>query len=164
VPSARGLTQALGPRGGYHVLAKISEFLFGGTRGFNQAETRLLSSLLDALPTQDREILARQLTSIRKVQRHNPGQLVAAYYKRGVDVPQLPYSGYEYCLANVTYRSGGRSKTTSLVLHNGRFMTFERNVPRSVSEIEAVDAVVLHPRGFKSVAPEIDAQEHGAAP
>lgn len=146
------------------MLAKISEFLLGGTRGFNQAESRLLSALLDALPTQDREILARQMMLIRKVQRSNPGRLVAAYYKRGVDVPQLPYPGYEYCLANITYRSGGRARTTSLVLHDGRFMTFERNVPRNASEIESVDAVALHPRGFKSVAPEIDAQEHGPPP
>ena len=144
------------------MLAKISEFIFGGTRSFNEAETRLLSSLLDELPAQDRDILARQLTLIRKVQRNNPGRLVAAYYKRGVDVPQLPYPGYEYCLANVTYRSEGRAKTTSLVLHNGRFMTFERNVPKSASEIESVDAVVLHPHGFKSVVPDIDGQEHGA--
>ena len=143
------------------MLAKISEFIFGGTRGFNEAETRLISSLIDALPAQDREVLARQLTLIHKVQRSNPGRLVAAYYKRGVDVPQLPYLGYEYCLANVTYRSEGRARTTSLVLHNGRFMTFERNVPKTASEIESVDAVVLHPRGFKSVAPEIDGQEHG---
>ncbi len=142
------------------MLAKISEFFFGGTRGFNEAETRLLSFLMDSLPTQEREILARQLISVRKVQRQNPGQLVAAYYKNGDEIPQLPYPGYEYCLANVTYMSGGRAKTTSLVLHNGRFMTFERNVPQHLSEIETLTSVVLHPKGFKSVAPEIDAQEH----
>lgn len=145
------------------MLAKISEFLFGGTRGFNEAEGRLLSFLVDALPAQDRDILSRQLMAVRKVQRQHPGRLVVAYYKKGDDVPQLPYLGYEHCLANVTYKSGGRTKTTSLVLHNGRFMTFERNVPQRISDIEALGAVVLHPSGFKSVAPEIDAQEHGGA-
>lgn len=143
------------------MLAKISEFLFGGTRGFNEAETRLLSLLMDALPAQERDILARQLRSVRKVQRQNPGRLVAAYYKRGDEIPRLPYPGYEYCLANITYLSGGRARTTSLVLHDGRFMTFERNVPQRLSDIETLGSVVLHPKGFKSVAPEIDAQEHG---
>lgn len=143
------------------MLSKISEFLLGGTRGFNEAEKRLLSFLADALPAQDRDILSRQLMAVRKVQRQHPGRLVVAYYKKGGDVPQLPYPGYEHCLANITYKSAGRTKTTSLVLHDGRFMTFERNVPRSLSDIEALGAVVLHPRGFKSVTPEIDAQEHG---
>ncbi|GHT87054.1 hypothetical protein AGMMS49960_02390 [Betaproteobacteria bacterium] len=146
---------------GYLWLAKISEFIFGGTRGFNEAENRLLSFLMDSLPAQEREILSRQLLSVRLVQRQNPGKIVVAYYKSGSEVPQLPYPGDEYCLANVTYKSGGRTKTTSLVLHNGRFMTFERNVPQSLSEIEALSSVVLHPKGFKSVAQEIDAQEHG---
>ena len=141
------------------MLAKISEFLLGATRGFNEAETRLLSFLMDSLPAQEREILAHQLISVRKIQRPNPGQLVVAYYKSGDEVPRLPYLGYEHCLANITYMSGGRVKTTSLVLHNGRFMTFERNVPQRLSDIETLRSVVLHPKGFESVAPEIDAQE-----
>lgn len=142
------------------MFVKISEFLFGGTRTFNEAETRLLSFLMDSLPVQEREILARQLRSVRKVQRQKPGQLVACYYKSGVEVPRLPYAGYEYCLAKITYMSGGRAKTTSLVLHDGRFMTLERNVPQRLSDIQALGAVVLHPKGFQSVAPEIDAHEH----
>lgn len=145
------------------MLAKISEFLFGGTRGFNEAEARLLSFLMDSLPTKDRDILARQLISVRKVQRQNPGQLVVAYYKNEDDVPQLPYLGYEHCLASITYKAMGRTKRTSVVLHNGRFMTFERNVPRTLSDIETLSSVVLHPNEFRSVAPEIDAQEHGEA-
>ncbi|MDR3054824.1 MAG: hypothetical protein LBU53_05400 [Zoogloeaceae bacterium] len=142
------------------MLAKISEFIFGGTRGFNEAETRLLSFLMDSLPAQEREILSHQLLSVRKVQRQNPGQIVVVYYKSGNEVPRLPYPGYEHCLANITYKSGERAKTTSLVLHNGRFMTFERNVPQRLSDIETLNSVVLHPKGFKSVAQEIDAQEH----
>jgi hypothetical protein len=115
---------------------------------------------MDALPIRDREILACQARLVRKVQRQNPGRLVAAYYKSGAHVPQLPYPGYEHCLANITYRSGGRPKTTSVVLHNGCLMTFERNVPQKLSEIEAPVDVVLHPKGFESVAGGIDSQEH----
>ena len=142
------------------MLARLSEFLLGGTRGFNEAETRLLSFLMECLPAQEREILARQLMSVRKVQRQNPGQLVAIYYKRGHEPPPLPYPGYEHCLANVTYVSGGRANTTSVVLHNGRLMTFERNVPQRLSDIETLRLVVLHPKAFNSVSSSIDAQEH----
>jgi hypothetical protein len=73
----------------------------------------------------------------------------------------LPYLGYEYRLAKISYKSGGRSKSTSLVLHDGRFMSFERNVPQRLSDMEEPCSVVLHPKGFRSVAPQIDAQEHG---
>jgi len=145
------------------VLARLSEFLLGGTRGFNDAERRLLSFVLEALPPQDREILSRQIASVRKVQRQHPGRLVAAYYRKQDDVPRLPYPGYAHCLANVSYKARGRTRTTSLVLHDGRFMTFERNVPQGLVEIESLAKVVLHPAGFRSVASEIDAEEHGAA-
>ena len=143
------------------MLAKISEFLFGGTRGFNDAEARLLSFLMDSLPARDRDILACQLMSVRKVQRQNPGRLVAVYYRNSDEVPQLPYLGYEYCLANITYKSCGRSRTTSIVLHDGRLMTFERHVPTTLSDIETLSSVALHPGGFTTVAPDIDAEEHG---
>jgi hypothetical protein len=143
------------------VFAKIFEFLLGGTRDFNAAEKHLLSCLLEALPVQDRAIFSRQLSSVHKVQRQHPGRLVVAYYRKGCDVPQLPYLGYEHCLANITYRSGGRTKTTSLVLHDGRFMTFEQNVPQNLGEIEAVNKVLLHPNAFKGVATAVDEQEHG---
>lgn len=143
------------------MLTRIAEFLFGGTRSFNDAEARLLSFLVDALPTRDREILLCQINSVGKVQRQHPGRLVAAYYKPGREVPRLPYPGDEYCLANVTYKSGARTRTTSLVLHDGRFMSFERSVPRSLSEISSLVAVVLHPGGFKTVARDIDGEEHG---
>ena len=143
------------------MLAKLSEFIFGGTRGFNGAEARLLAAVADSLLPHDREVLKRQINSVRKVQRQNPGRLVVAYYSEGHDVPRLPYQGYEHCLAKVTYKSHGRSKTTSVVLHNGRFMTFERNVPQTLDEIETIQSVVLHPNGFTSVATDIDAEEHG---
>jgi len=143
------------------MFAKISEFIFGGTRGFNDAENRLLASVADSLPAQDRDVLRCQINAVRKVQRQNPGRLVVAYYSERKNVPQLPYPGYEHCLAHVTYKSHGRSKTTSIVLHDGRFMTFERNVPQTLDEIEAVQSVFLHPKGFKGVAQEIDADEHG---
>lgn len=142
------------------MFANISEFLFGGTPGLNEAEERLLSFLSDALPPQDREILSCQLKSIRKVQRQHPERLVAVYYRNGNNVPRLPYLGYEYCLANISYKSGGRTRRTSLVLHDGRFMTFERNVPQRLCEIEGVVAVALHPQRFKGAAEEIDSQEH----
>lgn len=142
-------------------MQRILEFLFGGTRGFNDAEARLLSSLSDVLPARDRYVFSQQLKLVRKVQRQHQARLVAVYYGKSEAIPTLPYPGYEYCLANITYRTEGRTKTTSLVLHDGRFMTFERNVPRKLSEIEGPISVVLHPKGFKSIAPEIDAAEHG---
>ena len=145
------------------MFAKISEFILGGTRGFNEAEERLLSFLMDALPARDRRILVRQIQLVRKVQRQIPGRLVAAYYKSGVDVPRLPYPGDGHCLANITYVSDERPRTTSIVLHNGCLMTFERNVPRHLSEVEALVGLVLHPDGFESVAGDIDFQEHGEA-
>ncbi|WP_374602238.1 hypothetical protein [Arenimonas sp.] len=43
------------------MFAKISEFIFGGTRGFNDAETRLLTSVADSLPAQDRDVLRSQV-------------------------------------------------------------------------------------------------------
>ena len=60
------------------MLERLSECLFGGTRGFNAAEARLLSLLSEALPAQERQTLARQLGAVRKVQRQNPGRLVVA--------------------------------------------------------------------------------------
>ena len=149
------------------MLANLLEYLFGGTRGFNDAESRLLSFVSESLPPEEQRIWEQQIRSVRKVQRQIPGQLIAVYYQRNAKVPPLPYPGYEHCLATVTYLSRGRARTTSLVLHDGRFMTFERNVPQRLGDIEALQSIVLHPKGFKSVAPEIDGQEHresGAGP
>jgi len=142
-------------------MSGIYEFFFGGTRGFNDAEAKLLSLLGDALPARDQEVLSQQINLVRKVQRQHQERLVVVYYRKNVALPKLPYPGDAYCLATITYRSEGRAKKTSLVLHDGRFMTFERNVPRKLSEIGEPISVVLHPNRFKSVAPEIDAEEHG---
>jgi len=156
----RGCTETLGLKRD-PVLTKVLDFFRGGSRDFNEAEKRLLSFLMDALPANDREVLSRQLGSIRLVQRQHPGRLVVAYYKKQQAVPQLPYPGYEYCLAKVSYKSKGRTKATSLVLHNGRFMSFERNVPENPSDIESLGKVILHPEGYSGVAEEIDTDEHG---
>lgn len=142
------------------MLTRILEYLVGGTRGLNAAEARLLSFLMDALPAGDREILSRQVESIRKVQRMHPGRLVAVYYTPGRAVPRLPYPGDEHCLATISYRSGARTRTCSIVLHDGRFSTLERNVPTSLAQIDAPASVALHPRGFESVAGDIDREEH----
>ena len=142
------------------MLTRFLDFFRGGSRDFNEAEKRLLSALADALPENEKEILLRQLSSVRLVQRQHPGRLVVAYYKNQQEVPQLPYGGIEYCIAKINYRSSGRTKATYLVLHHGRFMSFERSVPKTITDIESIGTVVLHPTTYKRVAQEIDAEEH----
>ena len=142
------------------MLTRLLDFLRGGSRDFNDAEKRLISFVMDALPTDDQHVLTRQLGSIRLVQRQHPGRLVVAYYRSEQEVPQLPYHGYEYCLAKVSYRSNGGTRATSLVLHNGRLMTLERNVPQTLDDIQALGEVTLHPKGHQVVADETDAEEH----
>lgn len=142
------------------MLTRLLDFFRGGSRDFNGAEKRLLSALADALPEQEKEILLRQLASVRLVQRQHPGRLVVAYYKNQQEVPQLPYQGTEYCIAKINYRSSGQNKATYLVLHHGRFMSFERSVPRTIDDIESLGKIVLHPPIYKRVAQEIDAEEH----
>lgn len=56
--------------------------------------------------------------------------------------------------------SRGRVRTTSLVLHDGRFMTFERSVPELEGDIESLVAVEMHPGTQPSVAEDIDRVEH----
>ena len=142
------------------MLTLLLDFFRGGSRNFNDAEKRLLSALADALPEHEQAILFRELASVRLVQRQHPGRLVVAYYKNQQGVPQLPYRGIEYCIAKINYRSSGHTKTTYLVLHHGRFMSFERDVPRTITDIESLGNVVLHPPTYKGVAQEIDAKEH----
>lgn len=139
---------------------EILAFFRGGTSSFNDAEKKLLSFVLEALPENDRAVLSTQINSVSLVQRQHPRRLVVAYYKKPETVVQLPYSEYEYCLANITYKARGKAKTTAIVLHNGRLMTFERNVPQVSSDIESLVKVVLHPTNHKSVADEINAEEH----
>lgn len=143
------------------MLTRILDFFRGGSRDFNAAEKQLLSFLMDALPPEDKGVLSRQLACVRLVQRQHPGRMVVAYYETEQHVAQLPYPAAEHCLAQVSYRSNGRTKTTSLVLHNGRFMSFERNVPQTPSDIESLVKVVLHPKEHKAEAEEIDAEKHG---
>ena len=146
------------------MLKKMFDFfniaLHGGTQSFNDAEIKILSFVLESLPENDKEILAAQIRAVSLVQRQHPGRMVVAYYRKSKNVVQLPYLGYEHCLAKVTYKSSGKAKTTALVLHDGRFMTFERNVPKTISDIESLVRVDLHPDGFSGVAEEIDAEEH----
>ena len=136
--------------------------LQGGTPGFSAAESRVLSFVLDGLAEPDRSTLTAQIGAVALVQRQHPGRLVVAYYRRPETVPPLPYPGYEYCLAKVKYMSRDRARTTSLVLHDGRFMTFERNVPELESDIESLVAVEMHPGTRSSVAEEIDRAEHAS--
>ena len=145
------------------MLTRVLDFLRGGSRDFNEAEKSLLSFLMDALPIEEKEVLSEQLSSVRLVQRQHPGRLVVAYYKEQPDIPLLPYPGDEYCLAKISYRSNGQTKVTSLVLHDGRFMSFERNVPQTPADIESLSKVVLHPQNYKGMAQDIDAEEHGSA-
>jgi hypothetical protein len=132
----------------------------GGTAGFNEAEMSILSFVLARLSEPDRTTLAAQIQAVDLVQRQQPGRLVVAYYRRRERVAVLPYSEYEYCLAKVKYLNRGKARTTSLVLHDGRFMSFERNVPESEEAIESLLSVEFHPGASPSVAKEIDRVEH----
>lgn len=143
-----------------HLLDSVRAALRGGTRSFNPAETQMLSHVLMALPEVERSTLRRQMDAVSLVQRQHPGHLVVAFYPPAIDVATLPYPGYEYCLAKVTYRSRGRKRITAVVLHNGRLMSLERNVPIVEADIEPPVAVILHPRQRSSVATQIDAEEH----
>jgi len=149
------------PLNRFTVVKRVLAFLRGGTIGFNKPELLLLGSVIDALPKAESDILGKQVRSVSLVQRNNPGKLVAAYYPKRSCVPLLPYPGYEYCLAKVGYKFNGTTRTTNVVLHDGKFMTFERNVPRKNDRIDAIAKVSLHPSGYKPVDEEIDAEEHG---
>ncbi len=143
------------------IVKKISAFLRGGTSTFNETEMLLLKAILNALPEAEAEIFSQQILTVSLVQRPNPRRLVVAYYSNKNKVSQLPYLGYEYCLAKVSYKLNGKTKTTNVVLHDGRLMSLERNVPSKSEEIDSITSVALHPSGYKSVAEEIDLEEHG---
>lgn len=158
----RRSAQTLGTKREQSVLTKVFDFLRGGSRSFNEAERQILQFTLEALPAKDRETLSKQIAAVTLVQRQHPGRLVVAYYKRNPEkVPLLPYPGVEHCIAKVSYKSNGKTRTTALVLHNGKFMSFERNVPQLPTDIESVVKVALHPEGFASIAEDIEAEEHG---
>ena len=143
------------------MLTRVLDFFRAGSRDYNDAERRILASVSDALPPADKEIFARQIAATKLIQRQHPGRLVVTYYKEPDAVPVLPYSGIEHCLARVSYRCHGKTKSTFVVLHDGRFMSFERAVPQKSTDIEAVLAVDLHPNGYSGVADEIQHEEHG---
>jgi len=143
------------------LIERLVAFLRGGTVGFNKPELLILNSVIEALPSAEVDILGKQVRSVFLVQRPNKSTLVSAYYPKKLRVPPLPYTGYEYCLAKVSYRSKGTTKRTNVVLHDGKLMTLERNVPQGNDLIDAIKEVTLHPSGVKSVAQEIDADEHG---
>lgn len=146
------------------LLRQISARLKGGTAGFNAAERTILAAVAEHLPDGERSAFAAQVEGVHLVQRQHPGRLVVAFYPRATQVQALPYSGYEYCLAKVQYKSvGGQRKTTSVVLHNGRLMSLESNVPQSEGDISEVSAVKLHPKGYRAEATAMDAEEHGRA-
>jgi hypothetical protein len=145
------------------VLQSIGAALRGGSRTFSLAESRLLSAVVDALPEHERAVLKAQIDGVSLVQRQHPGRLVVAFYPRSLHLPVLPYPGYEYCLAKVTYKSKGRRKSTAVVLHDGRLMSLERNVPDQAADVEELVKVEIHPGGRSDVANEIDAEEHGRA-
>lgn len=142
------------------IVKKISAFLRGGTSTFNEKEMLLLKAILNTLPEAEAKIFSQQISTVSLVQRPNPRRLVVAYYSNKNKVSQLPYLGYEYCLAKVTYKFNGQTKTTNVVLHDGRLMSLERNVPSKGEEIDSITSVALHPSGYKSVAEEIDKKEH----
>lgn len=142
-------------------LDSIRAAIRGGTPSFTRAEKQLLSHVLEALPEGDRRVLRAQLDAVSLVQRQHAGRLVVAFYPKSTDVVRLPYPGYEHCLAKVTYRSKGKKQTTAVVLHDGRLMSLERNVPIGEGDIEPPVAVTLHPGGHSGGAADIDAEEHG---
>ncbi|WP_185232613.1 hypothetical protein [Teredinibacter franksiae] len=141
-------------------LKKIGALLRGGLSEFNEPEKRLLEVTMNALPKEEAAIFAKQIEAVSLIQHQHPGRLVSAYYSKGINVPQLPFFGYEYCVSKVIYRVNGKNRTASLVLHEGRFMTFEGSVPLKGDKVESIVKVVLHPAGYKPVAEEIDAGEH----
>ncbi|NEZ02551.1 hypothetical protein G4Y73_00135 [Wenzhouxiangella sp. XN201] len=143
------------------MLERVLAFLRGGTIGFNKPELLLLDSVIGALPEEESDVLRKQVQSVSLVQRHDSGRLVAAYYPKRSSVPLLPYPGYEYCLAKVSYRLNETTRTTNVVLHDGKLMTLERNVPRRNERIDEIVNVSPHPGDYKPVAQEIDAEAHG---
>lgn len=142
------------------ILRSVFIFFRGGTCGFNEAENKILAHFLAALPLEESETVRTQLLSLRLVQRPHPGRLSIAYFRNPNDLLRLPYLGYEYCLASVSYKTNLKTKTTAIVLHDGLLMTLEGNVPREINEIESLGKVVMHPQKFKSVTEELDAEEH----
>lgn len=84
-----------------------------------------------------------------------------AYYPKRSQIQPLPYNAYEHCIAKAKYTADGGKRWTYVVLHDGIFMSIERNVPLKSTNIATVNEVVLHPCDYKPVARDIDHEEHG---
>lgn len=138
----------------------LNIFLRGGTSTFSISEKFIIASVENELPASDRAILEEQINSISLVQRQHPGRLVVAYYQKRNKPNILPYSGYEYCLAEVHYKHENKTRKVRLVLHDGRLQSLEGAVPISQKSSFKIKKVCLHPQGFKSIAEKIDAEEH----
>ena len=147
------------------MLERIRDFLntliYGGTSGFNIGENIILDAVYDELPESEKRIFKLQRESVKLVQRQHPGKLIMAYYGSNNNVNPLPYLGYEHCLAAVKYEFGNQKKTTNVVLHEGVLQSIERNVPKDSTDIEKIISVKLHPKKYKDIATELDAEEHG---
>lgn len=143
------------------MLKHVWAFLRGGTACLNPAELKLIDALIEALPHDEAKILKAQIAKIDLVQRPQAGRMTIAFYRKNLDVALFKQDGYEYCLAKLRYLSGGKKRVTSIVLHDGKFMSIERNIPLKVKDVTKVIEVILHPDDYKPVAEEIDAEERG---
>ena len=146
-------------------MEKLKDFanilIYGGSTKFNSGENVILTAVYNALPENEKEIFEKQRNSVKLVQRQHPRRLIMAYYRKSANITELPYSGYEYCLAEVKYKNNNRTKKTNVVLHNGVLQSLEREVPKEQTEVNEIVSVVLHPKGYKGVAEEINDEEQG---
>lgn len=142
--------------------SSLLSFLKGGTASFHSGEMFILNAVLQALPSDERLVFAQQIEAISLVQRPQPGRMTIGFYRKPASIRALPYQDYEHCLAEVQYSTQGKVKKTNIMLHRGRLQSIERSIPAKSFLSTAKPRVTLHPIGVKSVAEEIDAEEHGA--
>ncbi len=137
------------------------EFFRGGTRSFNNGELSILSAVQARLPIAEQVVFQKQIESVSLVQRPQPGRMSIGFYGKHKKPPELPYMGYEYCLAVASYVQEGRKKKVQVMLHGGRLQSLEGSVPVANHQAFLVQEVQLHPNGVRSVTEDIDAEEHG---
>lgn len=133
------------------MIEQIVAFFKGGTSKFFETELFVLNTVIKALPANDAVILKKQIDVVSLVQRPMPGKLITAYYPKKLSVPSLPYSGYEYCIAKLIYRSQDKQRIIHVVLHEGKLMSLEGNVPLKNDCIDEIISVELHPNDYKSI-------------
>jgi hypothetical protein len=141
------------------------QIAFGGTRSFSQSEIALIRAVIECLPSSDAQILENQIRSIRLVQQPVRGRLSICFYPANRKIPELPYGGYEYCLAEVTLRDDNRKrrKKSRLMLHDGRLQSLEGFIPPKTEQQISSNQVLLHPKMKRpSTATALDRLEHGA--